>query len=141
MPRPKLDYFNGRPFAELVQGNESWDWALKFTDGSLIRNTDKRRTAAPVESALVGTSLGSVQEDSNVVWTLNFIQSAVDGIASSAEVQVTPSQTVIADPVYSSDEEVYAVPEPVEDTLPPDPSPDRVASGPVTPLEAAGGDE
>lgn len=121
-----LTYFIGRPFEDvLIEGEEDGDWEISLEGGARIINKDVNKSA-PDKEALAGTSF------------IRPIYSELDtrlqfGVKDMVlqEVTLTPALYTIYDPVFTSGGEMYpqVIPDPLE-TVPEDPSDERVADGP-----------
>ena len=89
--RPSLDHYIGQPVKAISKwGKEDWQWAVVMEGGSLFKNHDKRRTAAP-NSELVGQTMGTTifnELDTRVIFT---------GESGGGEVVFTPTQYSIAE--------------------------------------------
>lgn len=125
--KPKLDYFIGRPFESVEQGDEDWQWVVKLQGNTLIRNLDEERTAAP--SGLDGTSLLSVEEPEGEAVMLLFGTAGPDASDVVSQVALTPDKYSISDENFPDEDEP-------DTTLPDDPSPDRVIDGPTAQRES-----
>jgi hypothetical protein len=129
--RPGLDHYVGRPFVSVFQSdNDDYDWAIELEGGVLIRNKDGRRTAAPTEEELGGTSLLLVTF-SEMDTILHFGMSSAPGSTTVKEITLTPTQYTLSDAAVYGEVEIYPqVPDAEETVIPDDPSVDRVADGP-----------
>jgi len=124
---PDLTYFIGRPFVTLEVDDESNEWTIVLDGNGRITNKDSEREAPSLE-VLSGTSFVR-PIFSELDTRLQF--GVLDNVAS--EVTLTPTLYTMTDPTLGSEEEIYpqVLPE-LADTLPPDPSDERVADGPET---------
>lgn len=128
-----LDHYVGRPFVSVFQGDDAYDWAIQLEGGVLIRNKDGRRTAAPKEEELAGSSF-LLTTFSELDTILHFGTSNVSGSTTTLEITLTPTQYTLSDPEQYGETEIYPqVPDNEESLIPDDPSPDRVAEGPDDP--------
>jgi len=118
----KLDYLVGRSVEE-VDVNQNGGWVITLTDQALITNLDTS-LSPPVEVS--GAVLVKATEQPP---TLTFSQGTnPDGSAKIIEeISLTPDQYEVS---MAGQE---AAQPPPDDQLPPDPSPDRVVSGPEAP--------
>jgi hypothetical protein len=122
-----LAYFIGRPFEDLTVG-EDGEWEIALDGGAIIRNKDAERSA-PELSDLQGTSF--IRPIFSELDTR--IQFGVLDMVHT-EVILTPTKYTVIDSVYTGGEEVYPqVPVEILDTVPEDPSDERVADGPENP--------
>lgn len=129
----KLDYLHGRTVTGVIQSDtDDWDWALQLDGGAVVRNLDKRRTAAP-SPEVVGMTFfdSSCDDEANAAVVKVGRITIVDGqptLAVIVEVDLTNTLYSIAAP--GVDEEQPGATTEEADPLPPDPSPERVADGP-----------
>jgi len=125
----KPDHYLGRKvLGAEIYGTENWEWAIKFDGDVLFKNSDKRRTKMP--EGIGALAFLRVQESDDGNTTLIFGSIRPDGTASIGEsVQLTTTQYSISTPDNTA--EVFPG-RPVEEdeSLPEDPSGDRVADGP-----------
>lgn len=137
-----LDHFYGREFVETLDGPNGYDWGIRLYGNIIIRNEDPDRPNPP--TGLQGTVFSLVilsEMDTRLVFI------ASDGSQRRHEVTFNPvkytlTDNIIGKPIYPQ------MPEELVDVLPPDPSPERVADGPLERAdspqdasEAAGGGE
>lgn len=145
MPTPRLSYYFGRRVTEVRDGpeDEAHFWQIVLDPMVLIRNLDEGNAAPPPD--IIGTALltGSVEE--GVSTTLQFGYSMPPTTDDPGGSVQTVSEVVFADKKYEIQDpemnEDYVVPDdPVvaEDSLPADPSDDRVADGPTEPTPEEG---
>jgi hypothetical protein len=133
----KLEYYHGRAYERVVQGDEAWDWAIEISGDVLIRNKDKRRTAAPDSEKLEGTSLvRTAYSDTSTM--LEFGISGPQGYRLAEEVVFTPSLYTLADPSYEMDEETYPQREQEAEVVSlHDPWAENAVDGPVSPPDVS----
>jgi len=120
---PDLTYFIGRPFDRLDQG-DAGEWTIVLDGDALITNKDPA-VALPDEDSLKGTQfIRPIFSETDTR-----IQFGTPD-AVSYEITLNPMQYTINSPEITGEEPLYPqVPAP--DSLPPDPSDDRVPDGPV----------
>lgn len=129
---PDLTNFIGRPFEKLVV-NEDGSWTISLGENGLITNKDSQRVAPDLDELVGTTFIRPILSELDT--RLQF--GTLDDVKT--EIVLDPLQYTISDPTFpTGTEEFYPqVPVTIEDTLPKDPSDDRVADGPdeVTPHE------
>lgn len=124
--RPQLDHYVGRQLVGIVEPTEAdWNWGIRLDGDVIIRNKDHRRTNLDILREAVGlhfmcVTLGELDT------TLQF---GTERSGVIREVSLTPTKYSIAAPGVDEHEPQRADVE-EEITLPPDPSPERVADGP-----------
>jgi hypothetical protein len=122
---PDLTYFIGRPFSALEVDEDSNVWTIILDGDGRITNKDESKEA-PSHEALTGTTFVR-PIFSELDTRLQF--GVLDTVAY--EIVLTPSAYTISDPSFGEEEEIYPqVPVAIEDSLPEDPSADRVVDGP-----------
>lgn len=122
-----LTFFIGRPFVDVItpdNGTADWFWAIRLESGGVIKNKDES-LAIPLQDDLNGTVF------------IRPIFSELDtrlqfgtGDAVQTEIVLTPTKYTVSDPIYGEGEEYPQVPVEILDTVPPDPSDERVVQGP-----------
>jgi len=117
-----IEHFVGRPFKEISQGEDKWDWGIVLEGDAVIRNKNKKRTKAPSAEELEGKVLANVilsEMDTRLMFT--------DEGGAREEIVLTPTDYTVGTPQTGE----YYPQRPVElQELPPDPSEERVADGP-----------
>lgn len=117
--KAQIDYFHQYPVNKVRQyGNQPWQWEILMEGGGVIKNHDKRRTAAPnVEGTVLVKTEVSEPDKGGISTTLFF----------SDGTQVASGNITASAPGYDDPDEEET------DPLPPDPSSERVVDGPVKP--------
>jgi hypothetical protein len=129
-----LTYFIGRPFASLEEGDDG-EWSIVLDGNARITNKDSG-VELPVLEELQGTQfLRPIFSQTETRLQFGVIDNIV------CEVALTPTQYTISDPSIVTEGDVYPqVPVELADSVPPDPSDERVADGPE-PEQEEGDDE
>lgn len=123
--RPGLDHYFGRPFEDVIQGTNNADWAIQLEGGVLIRNKDRRRTAAPTKGELAGISLLSATFNPDET-ILHFGTSNREGVTVVKEISLEPTKYTLSDPLSRERNEIFPQKPDPDFQLPRDPSPERV---------------
>ena len=126
----KLDYLHGQKVEEAtVDANTDPEWFIRFESGYVITNKDET-LEGPLLDVKGLALVDSVENGATTV--LTFANVTADSVIQQAvEIDLTTDKYTLAGP---GTEEVYpGVPVDEADTLPPDPSSDRVVDGPETP--------
>jgi hypothetical protein len=128
---PDLTNFIGRPFEKVEESGE--EWTILLGDNARITNKDTSKDV-PDEDALKGTTfIRPIFSELDTRMQFGVLDDVV------YEVVLNPLLYTISDPTFPTGAEEFfpQVPVAIEDTLPEDPSDDRVADGPVevTPYE------
>ena len=129
----KIDYLHGRVVESVDHpGNSpSWNWSIRLEGNYMLKNRDHARTVIP--SGIVGSALLSCVEGVGTL-TLTFgatqVVNNVATVVPTGTVVMSLNKMTFAGP--DMDEIDPSKPDPVV-PLPPDPSKDRVATGPTGP--------
>lgn len=99
-----LDYYHGQVLTEIVEGDEDWQWALRFDGGAIVKNWDKRRTAVPEIPVGSGFLMSIFEIDSTQI-VLGSVDPATQTVMETGRVTLTPTQYSITDPVHAVEEE------------------------------------
>ena len=127
-----VDHLIGQTAKDVL--GDGWNWSIQMESGVVISNKDEERTEAPED--VKGKVLLTVML-SELDTRLLFGITTESGPAEEIEVTLTPTQYTLGG-MEGQEEEYYPQAAPtLEDTLPPDPSDERVATGPTTPLEGS----
>jgi len=121
-----LTYFIGRPFVALEEG-ENGEWSILLDGEARVTNKDPGRPL-PEEDVFKGSQfLRPIYSELDTRLQFGVMDNVVD------EIVLTPTMYTMTDPSLTTEEEFYPqVPIELTDTLPPDPSDERVADGPET---------
>lgn len=131
----KIDYLHGRRVEDVQKADDVWNWGIQLEGGAIIRNRDESLTAIPT-TEIIGTALLSSAvdevEDAVVLVFGTVISGDPPTIREPVEVEMTWSKMGLSMPGSEEELDPSAVVA-LEDTLPSDPSAERVVDGPVTP--------
>lgn len=132
---PKLDYYVGRP-VESIESESGWDWAIRFSGDVLVRNTDKRRTAAPSDELVGQLYFTAILGETDTRLQFGHYDADQQPVVDS-EVVLTPTQYTITDERFEGGPHFpQSLDAEEQDLLPDDPSVERVVDGPETPPDA-----
>src|SRR5262245_48423639 len=115
--KPQLDHYYGRSVLKVVViEDDDWDWTIFLEGGVAIRNLDKHRTAPTAVPEIDALPFDSHEEKGN----------QIDLYFGPQKVTVKKDEMELSDMNYdkSKDDEGEAL-------LPPDPSDERIATGPT----------
>lgn len=120
-----LSYFIGRPYVSLDTTLPDNQWRITLDGSAIVYNKDPQMPA-PNPDDLSGTVfIRPVFSELDTRMQFGVID------AVQTEVILTPTLYTVSDPNFTSDTEIYPqVPVTPEDTLPEDPSDERVVDGP-----------
>jgi len=96
---PRLDYLYGQNVDGIVENSEPWDWGIELASGSIIHNTDKRRTSQP--GIIVGYTFVSYEEGETDVHLLFSMYRGPEEEPDEQTVTMTKNQMQIYDPAIS----------------------------------------
>jgi hypothetical protein len=137
---PQLDYYIGRACEDVMTYDEGdWDWGIQFSGNAVVRNFDKRRTDTPDEvKGLVLASVSLSEDETRIMFGIP----KQDGVEITQTVTLTPLQYSISDDAFEGGPHYPQRPSQEEiDSLPPDPSAERVVEAAENAaLEASGSD-
>lgn len=141
--KPHPTYYYGRPVVQIHEHKTNkWEWMIELEGGILFKNQDKKRTKPPDDSVITGESLLTAVDygAGDPTTTLRFGHTNPQSQpVFVADVVMTTGKWTISDPrshLIEEGEHVQDVIEAPSETLPPDPSEERVADGPTTPEDA-----
>lgn len=122
MSETKLDHLNGRTVVSIDNADDAdKHWAIRLEGDTLIRNEDSRADAPGEIAGLVLLASETRQRKT----MLSFGHSGMAGSETQSQVTLATDGYSIITPESTGEDEIL-----LEDALPPDPSPDRVADGP-----------
>lgn len=138
MVRPRLDHFVGRRAMTVMQDEENlWDWTIILEGKVEIHNEDQQRVESPdVVLGMLLTTVIQSEAETRLVFTRPDASGQPD-LTRQIQLEITPTLHTISAPGYEQQGIHPQWPEELEEILPPDPSPDRVAAGPM-PFEETG---
>lgn len=129
-PRASLDHFIGRlveSVSTVVGGDaDKASWSIELEGGITISNKDKSLTEMPDVGGKMLMSVVLSETETRIL----FGNSGPGGIHDEEWVTLNPTQYTISGLEGQTKEFYPQMPEELEDALPRDPSPDRIAPGP-----------
>lgn len=135
--KPHPTYYYGRQVVRVHEHKTNkWEWSLELEGGIYFKNTDKKRTKAPDDEEISGQALLTAVDygPDDPTTTLRFGNTPPNSPPNFVvDVVMTTGKWTISDPRESlvmSGEHVQDVIEAPSESLPPDPSEERVEQGP-----------
>lgn len=121
-----LTYFIGRPFVALeVDDENEGEWTIVLDGNGRITNKNPTQEMPDVDKLKGSTFIRPIFSELDTRLQFGVLDTV------NAEVTLSPTKYTMSDPNLETEEEYYPqVPVELADTLPPDPSDERVADGP-----------